>query len=241
MSTPPPRPLGGVVFDNDGLTLDSEVVWTRAEELLFARRGRVFTHEHKLDLVGSAGSRAAAKLERMLDAPAGTGLAILDELNDIVADELERGCEPMPGAALLVGAVRAAGFPLAICSNSPRRLLDAALRSGGLADAFDASVAGDEVQQGKPAPDPYLAAAALLGAAPETCIALEDSPTGARSARAAGLWVIGVPSVPGVDLADGVDAVFGSLEEPGLWHALGLERPAPGSPDARSGGPLRPR
>jgi HAD superfamily hydrolase (TIGR01509 family) len=214
----------GVVFDNDGLTLDSETVWTRAEVVLFARRGRTFTHEHKLALVGSAGPIAAAKLEAMLEAPAGTGTAILAELNDLVEVELERGCAPMPGARELLAALRAAGRPIALCSNSPRRLVDAALRSAGMHATFDAIVGGDDVPRGKPAPDPYLAAVAALGLEPAACTALEDSPTGVHSAKAAGLRVLGVPSVPGVTLDGLADAVHASLEDAALWAALGLER-----------------
>ena len=215
---------GAVILDNDGLTLDSESVWTRAEVKLFAQRGREFTHAHKLELVGSAGPIAAAKLERMLGAPAGTGTGILHELGDLVVEELQRGCEAMPGALDLIAALREAGVPFALCSNSPRRIVDAALQGSGLSGAFAVTVAGDEVEHGKPAPDPYLAAAAGLGVDPALCTALEDSPTGAASARAAGMRVLGVPSVPGVTLAGDVDAEFASLAEPALWGALGLSR-----------------
>jgi HAD superfamily hydrolase (TIGR01509 family) len=213
-----------VILDNDGLTLDSETVWTRAEITLFARRGREFTHAHKLELVGSAGPLAAGKLERMLGAEPGTGAAILHELGDLVVAELRRGCEPMPGALDLLDALRGAGLPFALCSNSPRRIVDAALEGSGLAGVFRVTVAGDEVPRGKPAPDPYLAAAAALEVAPGDCVALEDSPTGAASARAAGMRVIGVPSVPGVDLTGLVDASFTSLADPALRDALGLSR-----------------
>jgi len=216
-----------VIFDNDGLTLDTEVVWTRAEVALFERHGSTFTHRDKLDLVGSAGAIAGAKIERMLDAPPGSGPALMDELHELLAIELERGCEPMPGAVELLGALGARGVPVALCSNSPRRFVDLALTGGGLAGAFAVTVAGDEVAHGKPAPDPYLAAAAGLGVAPPACIALEDSPTGATSARAAGMRVLGVPSIPGVELAGHVDAVHDSLEDPGLWRALGLTPPPP--------------
>ena len=211
-----------VIFDNDGLTLDTEIVWTRAEVLLFERHGSTFTHEHKVDLVGSAGAVAAAKLERMLGLPAGAGPGLMAELHELLAIELERGCEPMPGAVELLAALAEAGTPVALCSNSPRRFVDIALAGSGLAAAFGVSVAGDEVPRGKPAPDPYLAAAAKLGAAAAACIALEDSPTGAASARAAGMRVLGVPSVPGVALDGQVDAVHASLEDPELWRALGL-------------------
>ncbi len=211
-----------VILDNDGLTVDSETVWTRAEVELFALRGREFTHAHKVEMVGSAGPQAAVKLERMLDAPAGSGPALLDELGDLVVAELERGCDPMPGAVALIAALTAARVPFALCSNSPRRIVDAALRGSGLAGAFAVTIAGDEVAQGKPAPDPYLAAAAALGVTATTCVAIEDSPVGAASARAAGMRVLGIPSVPGVSLDGSVDAVFGSLADPLLWQELRL-------------------
>lgn len=216
------RPVA-VILDNDGLTLDSETVWTRAEVTLFERHGRTFTHAHKLELVGSAGPIAAAKLEGMLDLEAGTGPAVLHELGDLVVEELAAGCEPMPGARALLAALGAALIPFALCSNSPRRIVDAALAGSGLTDAFAATVAGDEVPNGKPAPDPYLAAAAALGVEAGACVVLEDSPTGAASARAAGMAVLGVPSVPGVSLDGLVDAQFGSLEDPALWARLGLQ------------------
>lgn len=220
MSCAPPA---AVILDNDGLALDSETVWTRAEVRLFRRRGREFTHEHKLALVGSAGQIAAAKLAAMLELEPREGTAVLHELGDLVVEELAAGCEPMPGARGLIGALDAAGVPFALCSNSPRRIVDAALRGSGLASAFPATIAGDEVPRGKPAPDPYLAAAAALGVAASDCIALEDSPTGAASARAAGMTVFGVPSVPGVVLDGHADAVFASLTDPALWVRLGLQ------------------
>lgn len=215
---------GAVIFDNDGLTLDTETVWTRAEVTLFARRGREFTPEHKLELVGSAGPVAAAKIERMLDAPAGSGPELMSELHELLADELAGGCEPMPGAVELLAALRERGTPVALCSNTPRRFVDLALAGGGLDGAFAVTVAGDEVRSGKPAPDPYLAAAARLGLDPERCVALEDSPTGVLSAREAGMHVIGVPSLPGVVLDGLAHAVHPSLEDPALWRALALHR-----------------
>jgi len=221
-----------VILDNDGLTVDSETVWTRAEVRLFARRGREFTHAHKLELVGSAGPVAAGKLAAMLELEPGEGMAVLHELGDLVVEELAAGCEPMPGARALIAALAAAGVPFALCSNSPRRIVDAALSGSGLAGAFAATVAGDEVARGKPAPDPYIAAAAALGAVAGDCIALEDSQTGATSARAAGMTVFGVPSVPGVVLDGHADQVFASLTDPALWVRLGLQPEARWDSDA---------
>lgn len=217
-----PSTPAAVIFDNDGLTLNTEDHWTRAEVILFERHGRTFTHDHKLQLVGTGGKAVEEALVRMLDAPEDAGGALVAELRELVAEELARGCAPMPGAVELLQAMRSAEIPLALCSNTPRRLVDGALRGAGLSQAFDATVAGDEVAQPKPAPDPYLRAAAALGIEAAACIALEDSATGAASARAAGMFVIGVPSVPGVTLDGVADAVHRSLEDPALWARLGL-------------------
>ena len=213
-----------VVFDNDGLTLDTEQVWTRAEVTLFARYGRVFDDDHKRELLGTARDVAAGVLERHLAQP-GRGLELMDELHALVMAELDRGADPMPGAAELVGALRAAGIPVGLASNSSREFVDKALRLAGLRDAFDVTVAGDEVPNPKPAPDGYLAAAAALGADPAACVALEDSATGVAAARAAGMTVVGVPSFPGVVL-EAADLVVGSLRDPAILALLGLSAAA---------------
>lgn len=212
-----------VVFDNDGLTLDTETVWTRAEVTLFADHGCTFTHEHKLELVGSAGPSAATKIAGMLGRPAEHGPGLMARLHVLVLAELAAGCEPMAGARRLLAALRERRVPVALCSNSPRSIVDAALRGAGMHAEFAATVAGDEGRPPKPAPDPYLAAAAAVGADPLACVALEDSPTGAASARAAGMRVLGVPSVPGVDLSGSCHEVHASLDSPALWAALGLD------------------
>jgi len=213
-----------VIFDNDGLTLDTEQAWTRAEATLFARYERPFTEDDKRDLIGSAGPAAAAKLERMLGRP-GDGPRIIDELHDLVMEEVRRGAPTMPGARELVAALRERGMPLGLASNSPRAFVDAALEAAGMQDAFDVTIAGDEVPRHKPAPDGYLAAARALGADPGHCIALEDSNTGVAAAKAAGMFVIGVPSFPGVVLA-AADLVAESLLAPAVHAALGLRAAA---------------
>src|SRR3954463_9061315 len=201
-----------VVFDNDGLTLDTEQAWTRAEESLFRRYGRAFTDDHKRDLLGTSRAIAAAKLERHLGRP-GAGDALMDELHDLAMDELDHGVPAMPGASELVAALRAAGIPVGLATNSARDFADKALRSAGLLHAFDVTVSADEVSRPKPAPDLYLAAARALGAAPGDCVALEDSNTGVAAAKAAGMTVVGVPSFPGVELAR-ADVVATSLRDP---------------------------
>lgn len=213
--------LAAVLFDNDGLTLDTEPAWTRAEVALFERHGATFTPDHKRDLLGTAPVDAAAKLERMLGR---RGDELFAELYALVLEEVAAGVEPMPGAVVLLGALRAAGIPVGLVSNSRRGFVERGLRAAGLANAFAVIVTAEEVARPKPAPDAYVAAAVALGAAPSECAVLEDSPTGVAAGRAAGALTIGVPSFPGVKLE--ADVVASSLEDPAVWLALGLRAAA---------------
>jgi HAD superfamily hydrolase (TIGR01509 family) len=124
----------------------------------------------------------------------------------------------------LLAALRRAGVPLGMVSNSRRGFVELGLAAASLRDIFDVIVTAEEVARPKPAPDAYLAAAAALGAAPSACVVLEDSPTGVAAARAAGALTIGVPSLAGVTLE--ADVIAPSLQDPAVWRALGLEAAA---------------
>jgi HAD superfamily hydrolase (TIGR01509 family) len=210
----------GVCFDNDGLLLETESAWTRAEVELFARRGRAFTDDDKRYMIGSAGAVGARKLEEMLALP-GQGWALWEELHELVMAELPKGVRPMPGALELVEALRAAGTPVALVSNSARDFVELALATAGVDQRFDVVLARDDVEHGKPAPDLYLAACAALGVAPSDAVGLEDTSTGVAAVKAAGMTAIGVPSFPGVTL-DEADLVVATLEDPAVRRALGL-------------------
>jgi HAD superfamily hydrolase (TIGR01509 family) len=210
-----------VIFDNDGLLLDTEKVWSRAEEDLFARRGLEFTLAHKQEVVGTSAQTAGAIFERQLGEP-GRAAEIVAELDELVFVELERGIDPMPGALDLVAELRGREMAIAIASNSPARFIARALELVNLQDAFAVAVSGHEVPAPKPAPDVYLAACEQLDVAPgRDVIVLEDSPTGVAAGVAAGLTVIGVPSLEGVAL-DAAHEVCGSLADPSLRSRLGL-------------------
>jgi HAD superfamily hydrolase (TIGR01509 family) len=191
-----------VVFDNDGLLLDTESVWTRAEQDLFKMRGKEFTPADKRKLVGTSAEIAAGILEQRLDEP-GRGAELIEELNVLVVAELEHGVEAMVGARDLLHALKERGTPIGLVSNSPLVFVRRSLELVGFEDHFDVVLSAHEVAAPKPAPDPYLEACRRLGvAAGPSVIALEDSPTGVAAARAAGLTVIGVPSIEGVPLEE---------------------------------------
>src|SRR3954452_24613345 len=193
---PPPLP-DAVVFDNDGLLLDTESVWTRAEEDLFALRGAAVTPADKLELVGTSAEIAGGILERRLGEP-GRAAELIEELNELVVAELEHGGEAMLGARELLERLRGQ-VPLGLVSNSPLRFVRRSIELAGFEHFFDVILSAHEVAAPKPAPDPCLEACRRLGVEPgPSVVALEDSPTGVAAARAAGLTVIGIPSVEGV-------------------------------------------
>jgi HAD superfamily hydrolase (TIGR01509 family) len=189
-----------VVFDNDGLLLDTESVWTRAEQDLFVRRGAEFTPADKRELVGTSAEIAGGILERRLGEP-GRAAELIEELNALVVAELEHGVEAMLGARELLEALKSRSTPIGLVSNSPLIFVQRSLEIVGFHEIFDIVLSAHEVAAPKPAPDPYLEACKRLGVTPgPNVVALEDSPTGVAAARAAGLTVIGVPSIDGVAL-----------------------------------------
>ncbi len=214
-----------VIFDNDGLTLDTELTYTRAEAALYQRYGTEFTLDHKREMLGTSGVKSGLAMERHLDQP-GRATELHDELRELVHAELDGAAiEPMPGARELIAALRAHGVPLGLATNSGREFATRALRSAGVFECFNAVVSAEEVEHPKPAPDVYLEAAARLGADPAGCVALEDSATGVSAARAAGMTVVGVPSFPGLDLA-AAHLVVPSLADARVWELLELPSPA---------------
>jgi HAD superfamily hydrolase (TIGR01509 family) len=191
-----------VVFDNDGLLLDTESVWTRAEEDLFERRGTEFTPADKRELVGTSAEIAGGVLERRLGEP-GRAAELIEELNALVVAELEHGVEAMVGARELLERLRERGTPIGLVSNSPLRFVQRSIEIVGFKGLFDVVLSAHEVAAPKPAPDPYLEACRRLGVeAGPSVVALEDSPTGVAAAKAAGLTVIGVPSIEGIALEE---------------------------------------
>ncbi|HEU5253991.1 MAG TPA: HAD family phosphatase [Solirubrobacterales bacterium] len=214
----PPGLPDAVVFDNDGLLLDTESVWTRAEEDLFERRGLEFTPADKRELVGTSAEIAGGILERRLGEP-GRAAELIEELNALVVAELEHGVEAMVGAREVLERLREQKIPLGLVSNSPLRFVRRSIEIVGLGHHFDVVLSAHEVAAPKPAPDPYLEACRRLGVEPGPgVVALEDSPTGVAAARAAGLTVIGVPSIEGIALEEAHHIAESLLDEVVMHH-----------------------
>lgn len=211
MSATPPHRYRAVVFDMDGLLLDTEVVWQAAEEQLFAAHGAVFTREDKMAVIGTSFDLTARYFAERLGQPPERGPALVEEMVLAMYEALQVDVAGRPGAMELVARLRGR-LPLALASNSPRRLVDAALATARLTDVFDVIVTSDDVALSKPAPDIYLLVCRRLGVEPEHVLALEDSAAGVASAKAAGLACIAVPQFAETDVA-AADRVIDSLEE----------------------------
>ena len=181
-----------VVFDLDGLLLDTEQVWDEVREALTRERGGRWTDRAQADMMGMSSKEWSRYLANELGVPDPP-----DEINRLVVERMqERYRERLPLVDGAVEAVRRIGarWPLGLASSSNRPLIDLALAEMGVADLFRATVSSEEVERGKPAPDVYLEAVRRLGVRPQDAAAVEDSASGIRSAKAAGMRVIAIPN-----------------------------------------------
>ena len=191
-TAPPATDLpAAVLWDMDGTLVDTEPLWIEAEHALAAAHGARWTHEDAMALVGNDLLDSGAYIrERMgLDL---TPQEIVEVLLDDVVEQVRREVPWRPGSRELLADLRAAGVPTALVTMSWRRFAEPVLAALP-EDSFEVVVTGDEVDHGKPHPEPYLRAAALLGLDPQDCVAVEDSPPGAASAAAAGCRTLVVP------------------------------------------------
>ncbi|MYW65202.1 HAD-IA family hydrolase [Streptomyces sp. SID8379] len=211
--------LQAVLLDMDGTLVDTEGFWWDAEVAVFAALGHTLDKAWQTVVVGGPMSRSAGFLIEATGAditlPELTGL-----LNDGFEQRISRSLPLMPGAARLLAELAAHKVPTALVSASHRRIIDRVLHSLGPAN-FHLTVAGDEVARTKPHPDPYLIAAAGLGAEPGRCAVIEDTATGVAAAEAAGCQVVAVPSVAPIEPARRRTVVT-SLEHVNLPFLHGL-------------------
>jgi HAD superfamily hydrolase (TIGR01509 family) len=206
--------IEAVVFDLDGVLLASEEVWDEVRERFVRGRGGRYDAEVQRAMMGMSSSEWSRYLHDEAGVPDEP-----DAINrEVVRLMLDAYRERLPLIEGAVEAVRrlAERWPLGVASSSNRELIDAVLRESGLAPYFRATVSSEEVPRGKPAPDVYLEAARRLGVSASACAAVEDSHSGIRSAKAAGMRVIAIPNPtypPGDEALAEADVVLSSLAE----------------------------
>jgi HAD superfamily hydrolase (TIGR01509 family) len=202
-----------VIFDMDGLLVDSETVWELAENDLLGVYGKHHDPVVRAQIVGLSTNDFLREMRRLYELP--------DSMETLRADVTRRmlalvphKVKPRPGARELIEYVTTYKIPRAIASSSPLEVIDAIVVSQGWDDILQVRCSADQVERGKPAPDVYLRAAERLNLPPSDCLALEDSPTGARAAVAAGMvcYAVPDPSHTHVDAFEGITPyVFDSL------------------------------
>jgi HAD superfamily hydrolase (TIGR01509 family) len=213
-----------VLWDMDGTLVDTEPYWIEVEFEIAARYGGSWSEAHALNLVGNDLLESGRYIREHMGIDVSPE-EIVDELLDGVVERVQHSVPWRPGAADQLAALAVAGVPCALVTMSWQRFVTpilAALPPG----TFAAVVTGDEVEFGKPHPEPYLTAAALLGVLPSDCLAVEDSNTGAKSAESAGCTVLVVPNH--VPVLEGERRVFADslagLDLARLWESFRATR-----------------
>ena len=204
----------GVIFDMDGVLIDSEGIWSLVRAAVVARHGGHWTEADQRNVMGDNSRQWSAYIVRTWNL-AVSAERIFREVLAAMIDRYAQGLTVLPGAAAAVAAL-AVRYPLAVASSSPRELIPVALRLAGFGDSFPVVVSSDEVERGKPEPDVYLLAAQRLGVAPDRCLAIEDSSNGIRAALAAGMPTIAVPTAafpPAPEVLARALLVLSSLED----------------------------
>jgi HAD superfamily hydrolase (TIGR01509 family) len=206
--------IEAVVFDLDGVLLDSEQLWDAAREQLAKEQGGRWHDRAQRDMMGMSSREWSRYMHERIGLPEPP-----DEINREVVERLATGYrERLPAIEGAREAVErlTARWPLGLASSSNRELIDLALELLGVSDLFKATVSSEEVARGKPAPDVYLEAARRLGVDPARAAAIEDSQNGILAAKAAGMRVIAIPNrhfPPGEEALREADVVLGSLAE----------------------------
>jgi len=206
------RKLEAVLFDMDGVIIDSEPLWSDAEKQLLARRNLPYSPSLKTAMMGRDARGAVGYLIEHYSLADSLG-ELIEERNQLIAELFKEHLKAIPGALDLVRSVIAAGILTGLVSSSPKPLVELALEKLVTAGLFDLTLSGDQVVRGKPAPDIYITAAEKLGVKPEYCLVLEDAPHGVAAAKDAGMCCLAIStSVSVVELAM-ADKVVSGFEE----------------------------
>ncbi len=204
-----------VIFDMDGLLVDSESIWLIAEKEMIESRGHVYTEEARAQIVGLRMDEFIVKLHAIYQFEDDL-TALHDQLLARMLELIPEMVKPQPGARELIDYIVEHNIPTAIASSSAMSIIEATVKAQGWDEIFAVRCSAEHEAQGKPAPDVYLAAARRLNIAPAECLALEDSPNGARAAVAAGMTCYAVPDASHTSISsfDGITPhIYKSLHE----------------------------
>jgi HAD superfamily hydrolase (TIGR01509 family) len=202
-----------VIFDLDGVLLDSEQHWNEAKQQLVRTAGGRWLEDAPTAMMGMSSPEWSAYMRDELGVPRDAA-AINSEVVGLMEQGYARELPLLPGARAAVAAL-AAHWPLGLASSSNREIIDLVLELAGFDGAFAVTISSEEVARGKPAPDVYLEAARRLGIAPGRCVAIEDSANGLRAADAAGMAVVAVPNPHYPPGADALELSAASVSTPG--------------------------
>jgi HAD superfamily hydrolase (TIGR01509 family) len=212
-----------VIFDMDGVLLDSEPLHLRALNEVLAPLGYQATAAENQEFFGLTSEECWRVIMRRYALP-GQLDDYLVQYDEAVLHALRQPIAPTPGVPALIASLRGQGFGLALASASKRAWVDATLSALGLADAFDLVLSGDDVARGKPSPDLFLLAARRLGVAPDRCIVIEDSPNGLIAAKRAAMVAIALRTPSNMNLSlDDADCVIDSLID---WNPYTCRNPS---------------
>lgn len=184
--------IEAVVFDMDGVLIDSEVVWRKVREDYAAEIGQEWSHADQMDLLGRSTPDWSQRMRHRLKLNHMTADALAQEIIGRVLVAFNQGVPRRPGAAQALEAL-SARYPLALASGSPRELMACAMQQTGFARYFQSLLCGDDVQCGKPNPEIYLRTLQRLGVKAHQAAGIEDAPNGIRALRAAGMNVVAAP------------------------------------------------
>jgi HAD superfamily hydrolase (TIGR01509 family) len=204
------RKLEAVLFDMDGVIIDSEPLWSEAEKQLLARRKLGYSPELKEVLMGRGSRESVGHLIEFYNLSESVD-DVIAERNQLIAKLFREFLQPIPPALDLIRSLRDAGIKTALASSSPKHLIELVMDKLRIAHLFDLILSGEQVVRGKPAPDIYLRAARELGVVPNHCVVVEDAPSGVAAAKSAGMRCLAISTSVGESALAAADWVVGGL------------------------------
>jgi sugar-phosphatase len=191
--------MRAIIFDMDGVLIDSEPLWRRAEREVFAEQGLILSDDDCKQTMGLRTDELVAYWYRHHRWLARSQAVVAKAIDARVAELIANHGAPLPGAVAAVGVARDSGLPVGLASSSSLDLIELVVRALGLEGCFAVACSGVDEERGKPDPAVYFTAAHRLGVSPTDCVAIEDSVRGVEAAAAAGMRVVAVPTADHFD------------------------------------------